>query len=51
VANKRNKAKDFIKKGDTVLDIGSVDGVMFEALDGIISHGFGIDPTLKQRIL
>lgn len=45
-----NKAKDFIKKGDTVLDIGSVDGVMFDALDGIISHGFGIDPTLKERV-
>lgn len=45
-----NKAKKFIKQGDTVLDIGSVDGVMFEALKGIISKGFGIDPTLKEQV-
>jgi 2-polyprenyl-3-methyl-5-hydroxy-6-metoxy-1,4-benzoquinol methylase len=45
-----NKAKKYIRKGDTVLDIGSVDGVMFEALQGIIEKGFGIDPTLTQQI-
>lgn len=45
-----NKAKKFIKQGDTVLDIGSVDGVMFEALRGTISKGFGIDPTLTQQV-
>lgn len=45
-----NKARPFIRKGDTVLDIGSVDGVMFDAWEGHISHGFGIDPTLESKV-
>jgi 2-polyprenyl-3-methyl-5-hydroxy-6-metoxy-1,4-benzoquinol methylase len=45
-----NKAKSFVRKGDTVLDIGSVDGVMFEAWKGYISKGVGIDPTLTEVI-
>jgi SAM-dependent methyltransferase len=45
-----NKAKKYIKKGDSVLDIGSVDGIMFEKWEGYISHGVGVDPTLKETI-
>jgi 2-polyprenyl-3-methyl-5-hydroxy-6-metoxy-1,4-benzoquinol methylase len=44
------KAKKFIQKNDSVLDIGSVDGVMFEAWQGFISKGIGVDPTLKEII-
>ena len=44
------KAKAYVKAGDCVLDIGSVDGVMFEALRGIIRRGFGIDPVLTKTI-
>lgn len=45
-----NKAKKFVNKNDSVLDIGSVDGVMFEAWQGYISKGIGVDPTLKEQI-
>lgn len=45
-----NKAKKFIRKNDSVLDIGSADGIMFEKLSGIISKGTGIDPTLKEEV-
>lgn len=45
-----NKAKKFIRKDDTVLDVGSVDGVMFERWRGFIKQGFGIDPILSLEI-
>ncbi len=45
------KAKKFINKNDTVLDIGSVDGVMFEAWEGYIGKGIGVDPTLQETII
>ena len=44
------KAKPYVKPGDCVLDIGSVDGVLFEALRGTIRRGFGIDPVLTKTI-
>ena len=44
------KAKRYINKGDTVLDIGSVDGIMFESWKGYISKGVGVDPTLNEVI-
>lgn len=44
------KAKKFINKNDAILDIGSVDGVMFDAWRGFISKGIGVDPTLKEII-
>lgn len=44
------QAKKFIRKNDSVLDIGSVDGVMFEQWKGYISKGIGVDPTLTQKI-
>lgn len=49
--NKRiQKASKYIRKGDEVLDIGSVNGVMFDKLNNIIGGGTGIDPTLKQEV-
>jgi hypothetical protein len=45
-----NKARKYINKGDSVLDIGSVDGIMFESWKGYISKGLGVDPTLKTKI-
>ncbi|MFN4083911.1 MAG: class I SAM-dependent methyltransferase [Bacteroidia bacterium] len=46
-----NKAKKFIRQNDAVLDIGSVDGIMFEKLKGIIKKGIGIDPILKKAVI
>ncbi len=46
-----NKAKKFIRKNDAVLDIGSVDGIMFEKWRGFISKGMGVDPTLKEKVV
>jgi 2-polyprenyl-3-methyl-5-hydroxy-6-metoxy-1,4-benzoquinol methylase len=46
-----SKAKKFVNKNDTVLDIGSVDGVMFEAWQGYINKGIGVDPTLTEQII
>lgn len=45
------KAKKFIRKNNSVLDIGSVDGVMFDAWKGYIGKGVGVDPTLKSNII
>ena len=45
-----NQAKKFIRKNDSVLDIGSVDGVMFEKWRGYISKGTGVDPILKEIV-
>ncbi len=41
------QAAKFIRQGDSVLDIGSSDGVMFDELRGVISEGTGIDPLIK----
>lgn len=43
------KAKQYIQKNDAVLDIGSVDGVMFEKWKGYIGKSIGVDPTLKEK--
>jgi len=45
-----SKAKQFVKSGDVVLDIGSHDGVMFEQFQGLIKKGVGIDPSLSKVI-
>lgn len=48
--NKRiSKARKYVRKNDAVLDIGSVEGIMFEKMRDLISSGTGIDPTLKQE--
>ncbi|MBC7381372.1 MAG: methyltransferase domain-containing protein [Bacteroidia bacterium] len=44
------KAGKYIRKNDTVLDIGSVDGIMFESWRGLIGKSIGVDPTLKTKI-
>ncbi len=44
------QARRFVHKNDTVLDIGSADGVMFDKWKGYISCGVGIDPTLTSKI-
>jgi SAM-dependent methyltransferase len=43
------KARPFIPPGGRVLDIGSANGSLFEALGARISGGLGIDPALKTR--
>ncbi|TYA58914.1 class I SAM-dependent methyltransferase [Formosa maritima] len=45
------KAKKFIRNNDAILDIGSVDGVMFEKWKGDINYSYGIDPVLKKEII
>lgn len=45
-----SKAQKFIRKNDSVLDIGSVEGVMFEKLRDRISSGTGIDPLLEKEV-
>ena len=44
------KARPFINQGARVLDIGSVDGVMFQAVPNLAANCIGIDPTLKTII-
>lgn len=44
------KAKKFIKPNDSVLDIGSADGIMFEKWRGLIKAGTGIDPILSAKV-
>ena len=44
------KAKAFIRNNDSILDIGSADGVMFEKLRTLIGKSAGVDPTLKEKI-
>ena len=44
------KARKYIRKNDTVLDIGSVDGIMFEKWKGYIGKSIGVDPTLSSKV-
>lgn len=44
------KAKKFVRQGDTVVDVGCADGVMFERWAGLIAQGYGVDPILEDRI-
>jgi 2-polyprenyl-3-methyl-5-hydroxy-6-metoxy-1,4-benzoquinol methylase len=45
-----SQARAFLAPGDRVLDIGSVDGAMFEALDFLGEGCLGIDPTLGAPV-
>ena len=45
-----SKARQFVRQGDSVLDIGSHDGVMFEKFQGLMKKGLGVDPTLQQEV-
>ena len=44
------KAHRYIKPGSRVLDIGSVDGVLFKQLSLENTQSIGIDPTLKSDV-
>ena len=45
------KARPFIPSGARVLDIGSVDGVMFRQIPGLARNCLGIDPTLNKPVM
>jgi 2-polyprenyl-3-methyl-5-hydroxy-6-metoxy-1,4-benzoquinol methylase len=44
-----SKARQFIKPGARILDIGSADGALFRQLKISGAQGMGIDPTLKSN--
>jgi len=44
------KARPFIAPGSQILDIGSVDGALFQQLKALGERSLGIDPTLKANI-
>lgn len=44
------KAKAYIRNNDSILDIGSADGIMFEKLRTLIGKNVGVDSTLKEKI-
>jgi 2-polyprenyl-3-methyl-5-hydroxy-6-metoxy-1,4-benzoquinol methylase len=43
------KARRFVEKGDVVVDVGCLDGAMFERWAGTIEYGYGVDPTLTEK--
>ena len=44
------QARPFLQPGARVLDIGSADGVLFQALNFLNPDCLGIDPTLRQPV-
>jgi hypothetical protein len=44
------KARNFVKPGDTVIDVGCADGEMFESWSDLIAFGYGVDPIVEGRI-
>ena len=43
------QARPFIAPGSQILDVGSVDGVLFQQLGKVGGRCLGIDPTLKAN--
>ena len=43
-------ARKWIPRGSAVLDVGCGDGELFRALEGDISRGVGIEPTLEAKV-
>lgn len=43
------KAGRFVGQGDVVVDVGCLDGTMFERLSETIEYGYGVDPTLAEK--
>jgi len=44
------KARKYVRQGDVLLDVGCDDGELFRQLGDRIARGFGIEPTLKDRV-
>ena len=44
------KARKYVRQGDVLLDVGCDDGELFRQLGDRMSWGFGIEPTLKDRV-
>ena len=44
------QARPFLQPGARVLDIGSADGALFQAVSCLSPGCLGIDPTLRQRV-
>jgi 2-polyprenyl-3-methyl-5-hydroxy-6-metoxy-1,4-benzoquinol methylase len=44
-----DKARQFIAKGNRVLDIGCADGALFQRLGNLIGEGVGLDPDMGER--
>ena len=44
------QARPFLSAGARVLDIGSADGALFQAVDFLGAGCLGIDPTLRQSV-
>jgi SAM-dependent methyltransferase len=42
------KAREFVRQGDVVVDVGCADGAMFERWGELIEHGYGVDPVLER---
>jgi len=45
-----DQARPFLPAGARVLDIGSADGALFQAVDFLSPGSLGIDPTLRQPV-
>jgi SAM-dependent methyltransferase len=43
------KARRYVKEGDVVVDVGCLDGTMFERWSETIEYGYGVDPTLAEK--
>ena len=43
------KAGRFVEKGDVVVDVGCLDGTMFERWSETIEYSYGVDPTLAEK--
>lgn len=43
------KARRHVEKGDVVVDVGCLDGTMFERWSETIEYGYGVDPTLSEK--
>ncbi len=39
-----------MREGDTVVDVGCADGVMFERWEKLIARGYGVDPILDRPV-
>ena len=43
------RARPFVRRGDSVLDVGCADAEMFRQWRGFIGHGIGVDPCLSEK--